>query len=187
MMILSMDLGKFKTVCCLYDTETRKYRFETIATCRSHLDHLLDSHQADLVVMEACGPSVWISDVCKQRGLQTIVCSTNDDAWSWKNTKRKTDRDDTLKLAKMAVLEARKIAVVAWAMMRDETDYGPKKLMPEVPAEESIIHVKRREVRPAGELHCEKPKHPASRGSTKPNRRGSPRRPPSKNRAPVTT
>jgi len=56
--------------------------------------------------MEACGPSGWISDVCKQQGLETIVCSTNDEAWSWKNTKRKTDRDDALKLAKMAVLDA---------------------------------------------------------------------------------
>ena len=106
MMILSMDLGKFNTVCCLYDTENHKYRFETIATKRSHLDHLLDTQCADLIVMEACGPSGWISDVCRQRGLDTIVCSTNDEAWSWKNTKRKTDRDDALKLAKMAVLDA---------------------------------------------------------------------------------
>ena len=106
MMILAMDLGKFNTVCCFYDTQSRKYRFETIGTKRAHLDHFLDSHQADLVVMEACGPSGWISDVCKGRGIKTIVCSTHDDAWSWKNTKRKTDRDDALKLAKMAVLDA---------------------------------------------------------------------------------
>ncbi|MEM8671799.1 MAG: transposase [Planctomycetota bacterium] len=53
--------------------------------------------------MEACGP---VSDACKQRGLKTIVCSTHDEAWAWKNTKRKTDRDDALKLAKMAMLDA---------------------------------------------------------------------------------
>lgn len=106
MMILSMDLGKFNTVCCLYDTKNRCHRFETIATKRSHVDHLLDTQPPDLIVMEACGPSGWISDVCKQRGIETIVCSTNDEAWNWKNTKRKTDRDDALKLAKMAVLDA---------------------------------------------------------------------------------
>ncbi len=109
-MILSMDLGKFNTVCCIYDSRTRKCRFETIATKRSHLDHLLnkliDGDSVDLVVMEACGPSGWISDVCKQRGLKTIVCSTNDDAWSWKNTKRKTDRDDALKLARLTAMNA---------------------------------------------------------------------------------
>ncbi|MEM8671965.1 MAG: IS110 family transposase [Planctomycetota bacterium] len=92
MMILSMDLDKFNTVCCFYDTERQKYRFETIATKRSHVDHLLDTCDPDLVVMEACGPSGWVSDVCKQRGLKTIVCSTHDEAWAWKNTKRKTDR-----------------------------------------------------------------------------------------------
>jgi transposase len=56
--------------------------------------------------MEACGPSGWISDVSRGRGLRTIVCSTNDEAWSFKNVKRKTDRDDALKLAKMAAMEA---------------------------------------------------------------------------------
>ncbi|TWT47859.1 Transposase IS116/IS110/IS902 family protein [Rubripirellula amarantea] len=106
MMILSMDLGKFNTVCCLYDTQKREYRFETVATKRSHVDHLLQSHRADLVVMEACGPSGWISDTCRARGMKTIVCSTNDEAWCWKNTKRKTDRDDALKLAKMAMMDA---------------------------------------------------------------------------------
>ena len=106
MMILSMDLGKFNTVCCFFDTRNRRHRFETIATKRSHIDHLLDSQAADLIVMEACGPSGWISDLCNQRGFKTIVCSTNDEAWSWKNTKRKTDRDDALKLAKMAILDA---------------------------------------------------------------------------------
>ena len=55
-MILSMDLGKFNTACCLYNTESRKCRFETIATRHSHLDQLLDTHTADLIVMEACGP-----------------------------------------------------------------------------------------------------------------------------------
>lgn len=109
MMILSMDLGKFNTVCCLYDTKTRKYRFETIATKRSHVNSMLSDPNGpfgdiapDLIVMEACGPSGWINHVCRSKGLETIVCSTNDEAWSWKNTKRKTDRDDALKLAKMA-------------------------------------------------------------------------------------
>ena len=112
-MILSLDLGKFNTVCCLFDTKNRKYRFETIQTNRSHIESLLDNSlgpfgqiQPDLIVMEACGPSGWISDECKKRGLQTIVCSTNDEAWHWKNTKRKTDRDDALKLAKMAMLDS---------------------------------------------------------------------------------
>ena len=52
--------------------------------------------------MEACGPSGWINDLCLELGLKTLVCSTNDEAWRWKNVKRKTDKDDALKLARMA-------------------------------------------------------------------------------------
>ena len=104
MMILSMDLGKYKTVCCFYNTNTRQYRFVTIETKRNHVENLFDPENIDLVVMEACGPSGWINDICHKKKLKSIVCSTNDEAWCWKNTKRKTDRDDALKLAKMAIL-----------------------------------------------------------------------------------
>ncbi|MGB7325018.1 MAG: transposase [Rubripirellula sp.] len=113
MMILSMDLGKFNTVCYRFDSKNQQHRFETVATKRSHVDSLLDNPlgafgeiKPDLIVMEACGPSAWISDACRSRGLKTTVCSTNDEAWCWKNTKRKTDRDDALKLAKMAMMDA---------------------------------------------------------------------------------
>ena len=123
------------------------------------------------------GPSGWISDVCKQRGLRTVVCSTNDEAWAWKNTKRKTDRDDALKLAKMALLDALTPVHIPSPQVRQPRML---KLMPEVPPEEAIIRVKRPEVRPAGELHSEQPKHPASRGRSKRKRRGAPRRSPLK-------
>lgn len=106
MMILSMDLGKYKTVCCFYETETHLSRFVTIETRCNHVENLLTLEKIGLVVMEACGPSGWISDICHQKKLKTIVCSTNDEAWAWKNTKRKTDRDDALKLAKMAIMDA---------------------------------------------------------------------------------
>ncbi|WP_404304953.1 IS110 family RNA-guided transposase [Neorhodopirellula lusitana] len=105
MMICSLDLGKFKSVACFFNTEKQAYRFETILTKVSHVNHLFESNEIDLVVMEACGPSGWISDVCHQRKLKTIVCSTNDEAWAWKNIKRKTDRDDALRLAKMAMMK----------------------------------------------------------------------------------
>ena len=31
-----------------------------------------------------------------------IVTNTNGEAWAWKNVKRKTDKDDALKLARLA-------------------------------------------------------------------------------------
>lgn len=58
--------------------------------------------------MEACGPSGWINDLCAQYKRKTLVCSTNEDAWKWSNVKRKTDKDDALKIARMAAMNERK-------------------------------------------------------------------------------
>jgi len=52
--------------------------------------------------MEACGPSGWINDLAVSLGHTTLVCSTIEDAWKWSNVKRKTDKDDALKVARMA-------------------------------------------------------------------------------------
>jgi len=102
MLILALDLGKFKTMCCFFDTKTRKPEFQVAATERDYLAKVFKSRKVDLVVMEACGPSGWINDLAVSQGLNTLVCSTNEDAWKWSNVKRKTDKDDALKLARMA-------------------------------------------------------------------------------------
>jgi transposase len=102
MIILALDLGKFNTMCCFFDTETRTPRFLNALTDREYLKKVFQSRSIDLVVMEACGPSGWIHDLAVELGLKTLVCSTNEDAWKWSNVKRKTDRDDALKLARMA-------------------------------------------------------------------------------------
>lgn len=104
MLILALDLGKFNTMCCLFETKTRKHEFINVATDRMSLSTLLKKNKCDLVVMEACGPSGWISDLCAEHKRKTLVCSTNEDAWKWSNVKRKTDKDDALKLARMAAM-----------------------------------------------------------------------------------
>ena len=102
MMILALDLGKFNTMCCFFDTKTRKHTFLNATTDRNYLTTVFKKHKIDLVVMEACGPSGWINDLAVSCGHKTLVCSTNEDAWKWSNVKRKTDKDDALKLARMA-------------------------------------------------------------------------------------
>ena len=104
MLILALDLGKFKTMCCFFDTKTRKAEFQVAATERDYLAKVFASRKVALVVMEACGPSGWINDLAISQGLKTLVCSTNEDAWKWSNVKRKTDKDDALKLARMAAM-----------------------------------------------------------------------------------
>jgi transposase len=92
-------------MCCFFNTQTQKYSFWRSATTRRYLRTVLENNRIDLVVMEACGPSGWITDLCRALGKKSIACSTNEEAWRWRNVKRKTDKDDALKLARLAMLD----------------------------------------------------------------------------------
>ena len=105
MNILALDLGKFNSVSCLYDTKTHSTEFWTCATNRPYLRTMLEKYQPDLVVFESCSISGWVHDLCSECGLRTLVADPNQEAWKWKNVKRKTDRDDALKLARLAALQ----------------------------------------------------------------------------------
>lgn len=102
MLIIAIDLGKFNSMACIYDTETQEQQLETLATERGFFQTLFNSYSPDLVVVEACGPSGWVSDLCGEMEIRVLVCSTNEEAWLRKNVKRKTDKDDAIKLARMA-------------------------------------------------------------------------------------
>jgi transposase len=105
MKILAIDLGKFKSVSCLFNTETNESEFETIPTNRLAIEGLLQSTQPAQVVIETCTSSGWISDFCTQQGYSILVANPSQEAWQWKNVKRKTDKDDALKLARLAALD----------------------------------------------------------------------------------
>jgi len=102
--ILAIDLGKFKSVTCLLKTETNQTEFWTMSTDRPYLLAVLKNYDPDLVVIESCGLAGWVHDVCTEAGYEVLVCNPNQEAWKWKHVKRKTDRDDALKLAKLAAL-----------------------------------------------------------------------------------
>jgi transposase len=55
-----------------------------------------------LLVIEACGMSGWVVDLTRKLGIDVLVAHPGGEAWQWGKVKRKTDRDDALKLAKMA-------------------------------------------------------------------------------------
>jgi transposase len=102
--ILALDLGKFKTVACAYDRATAQARFDTVTTCRQELLRLLEQHRPAVVVFEACTLAGWVYDLCTQRGVACKVANTASEAWKFKHTKRKTDKDDALRLAQLAAL-----------------------------------------------------------------------------------
>jgi transposase len=111
--ILGLDLGKFKSVCCVTDAVTGRHVFETIASTPATIADLLTRHvaaasgQEILLVIETCDAAGWVHDVGSAvPGVAvTVVHTQGDERWKWCKVKRKTDRDDALKLARLARLD----------------------------------------------------------------------------------
>jgi len=109
--IIALDLGKFKTVACVMDAADRSHVFETIEMSPATLHDLLARHATTAhpaqthVVFETCDCAGWVYDVCAALGLTAHVVAAHGEAWQWRRVKRKTDRDDALKLARLALLD----------------------------------------------------------------------------------
>ena len=102
--ILAIDLGKYKSVACSYDPATAQARYETLTTSRPELTRLIARHRPARVAIEACALAGWVSDLCAELGVPCQVANTASEAWKFKHSKRKTDRDDALRLAQLAAL-----------------------------------------------------------------------------------
>ncbi len=102
--ILALDLGKFKSVCCFFNTDDGEVRYVSVESTPAPIGLLLDKAKAEgvaCVIFEACVLTGWVAALCGERGLTYHITVTNGEAWRWKNVKRKTDRDDALKLARL--------------------------------------------------------------------------------------
>ncbi len=102
--ILSIDLGKFKSVSCLYRDETADAEFQTVPTTPASIHDLLVEVEPDRVVIEVCGISGWIHDLTEALEIEIEVVDTRHEAWRWNKVKRKTDREDALKLARLSAM-----------------------------------------------------------------------------------
>jgi transposase len=102
--ILALDLGKYKSVACLYAGDPAKATFLTLTTDRDRLQKLFAKHRPDAVVIEACLLAGWVHDLCHERGLPCHVANTASEAWKFKHSKRKTDKDDARRLAQLFAL-----------------------------------------------------------------------------------
>jgi len=105
MLIFAMDLGSSKSALCLFDNQTGAHRHGTCPTDAEQIERLLRRHRPGLVVVEISPLAAMVHDLAQKLGLPVQVADTTQDAWRWRNVKRKTDRDDALKLAKLAALE----------------------------------------------------------------------------------
>jgi len=105
--ILALDLGKFNSVLCDYDPASGGHRFESLATTPQAIHDLLAGLAGEepakaVVVMETCDTSGWVYDIATTLGFSVLIANPSNEAWRWTKVKRKTDRDDALKLARMA-------------------------------------------------------------------------------------
>ena len=101
--ILAIDLGKYKCVSCVYDRATAAAEFRT-TTSRAEVERLIRDTRPAVVVIEACTLAGWVHDLCRDMGVPCKVANTAAEAWKYKHAKRKTDRDDALRLAQLEAL-----------------------------------------------------------------------------------
>jgi transposase len=103
-LILALDLGKYESVACVYDRGAAQARFQAVDTTREDLRRLFEQHRPAVLVIEACALAGWVHDLCAERGLACKVANTASEAWKFKHAKRKTDKDDALRLAQLEAL-----------------------------------------------------------------------------------
>jgi len=104
MLSLAIDLGWSKSVFCHMDTATGAVSFGAFVTSAAALRQVCERRRPDQIVVEICPLAGAVHDLGQELGLTVTVADTTQDAWRWKNVKRKTDRDDALKLARLAAL-----------------------------------------------------------------------------------
>lgn len=102
--ILAIDPGKFKSVACDYDTATHQHTFTTTPTTPQAVHDLVAERSPDKIVIEVGSQAGWVKDLCEALGIEVQVANPNHEAWRWKHIKRKTDKDDALKLAQMSAV-----------------------------------------------------------------------------------
>jgi transposase len=103
--ILAIDLGKYKSVACVHDQANGEFSFTTFETTRAELRTLVGKIQPAVVIIEACLLAGWVRDLCDALGLRCLVANTASEAWKFKHLKRKTDKDDALRLAQLYQLD----------------------------------------------------------------------------------
>ena len=102
MKILALDLGKFKTVACSY--VEGEATFLTLTTAPAVFRKLFQEQQAEVVVFETCTAAGGLADLCEELDQPFFIANPNGEAWRWSKIKRKTDRDDALKLARLTAM-----------------------------------------------------------------------------------
>jgi transposase len=104
MNILALDIGKYNTVLCEYNSADGEHEFGRVKTTPQAIHDLIVAKGPQRVVLEVCHIAGWVVDIAMALGKETETANTTHDAWRWKNVKKKNDREDALKLAKLSAM-----------------------------------------------------------------------------------
>ena len=102
--ILAIDLGKRHSVTCVYDTTTGEHTFGKVDTTPTVMHDLLVETEPGRLVIEVGSQAGWMHDLATALEIPIQVANTNDETFQWRRDRRKTDRDDALKLARLSAL-----------------------------------------------------------------------------------
>ncbi|MHC4314628.1 MAG: IS110 family transposase [Planctomycetota bacterium] len=104
MNILALDIGKYNTVFCDYNSDNGEHEFGKVKTTPKEIHDLIVEKEPQRIVLEVCHIAGWVIDIARALGKETETANTTHDAWRWKNVKKKNDREDALKLAKLSAM-----------------------------------------------------------------------------------
>ena len=104
MVILGMDLGQNKSAWEMLDTQTGEVASGGVRMDPHALRKLLADQRPDQLVVESGPLAARVHELAAAAQVRVLVADTTQDAWRWKNVKRKTDADDASKLVRLAAL-----------------------------------------------------------------------------------
>jgi hypothetical protein len=91
MNILALDLGKYKTVFCDYNSDNGEHEFGKVKTTPQTIHDLIVEKEPQIVVLEVCNIAGWVVDIARALGKEAETANTTHDAWRWKNVKKKNE------------------------------------------------------------------------------------------------
>ena len=103
MMILAIDLAKARSLFCWHDVVKGSHRMKTIPSTPQAFHDALLEEKVERVIIEVCDMAGWIKDLCDSLQIPIQIANGNTQGWRWRNVKKKTDKDDVLKLVSLSL------------------------------------------------------------------------------------
>ena len=119
MKILAIDLGKVKSVACDYASDTGEHSFQACRTVPEALEALFVRRRPDRVVIEVGSSAGWITDLAARLGIELQVATPSHEGWRGRSVKKKPDRVDALKLARLSAMNQLPQVVVPSKAVRE--------------------------------------------------------------------